>query len=425
MYTVNNENNSAPAGNKYFGMLQVQVVCETGSRPVENAEVQVLDKNDPSRVLVNLITDISGKTMEIELPAPPIEYSLSPSANQPYAEYQLIINAPGLKTVIIDSAQLLPGIKTLQPVNMPRRKETDEAPETIVIGPHFLFGNYPAKIYEDEIKENLLTTDPVMIPETVTVHDGLPGDKEAKNYNMCYRDYIKNVASSRIYATWPKEAIYANILVILSFTLNRFYTGWYKNQGYDFTITSSTAYDQIWIRGRNIDTNISLAVDFIFNYFLSLPDIIQPILTQACAGDKEDCPGMLSLWGSKDLGAGSYEALDILRFYYGELIYINYTYNVENAALWPGTDLMEGSTSDDVKNIQNQLNILSRAYLDIPLTVADGIYGQSTIGVVSAFQSIFDHPVTGIVDVVTWYKISCAYARLTNASSLCGPDENG
>lgn len=422
MYTVNNENKSGPAGNKYFGMLQVHVVCEIGSRPVENAEVQVLDKNDPNRVLVNLITDISGKTMEIELPTPPIEYSLNPSPNQPYAEYQLIINAPGLKTVIIDSAQLLPGIKTVQPVNMPRRNETDEAPEIIVIGPHFLFGNYPPKLYEDEIKDNLARTEPVMIPQTVTVHDGLPGDTKAKNYSMCYRDYIKNVASSRIYATWPKEAIYANILVILSFTLNRFYTGWYKNQGYDFTITSSTAYDQLWIHGRNIDTNISLAVDYIFNYYLSLPDITQPVLTQACAGDSSDCPGMLSLWGSKDLGDLSYDALDILRYYYGELIYINYTYNVENSVTWPGINLTEGSISDDVKNIQNQLNILSKAYSEIPVSIPDGIYTPSTADAVRAFQRIFDLPVTGIVDVVTWYKISCAYARLTNASGLCGPD---
>ncbi len=422
MYTINNGIYLVQSGKKYFGILQVQVVCEeAGSRPVENAGVQVFHKSDPNTVIVDLITDISGKTTEIELPAPPIEYSMEPTTYQPYSEYRLVITAPGLQTLEIDSVQLFPYVKTVQPVKMPRKINGNEPAKTILIGPHFLCGKYPPKIYEDEVKDNIVPEEnkPILIPEFIIVHDGIPSDAAAGNYKIEYRDYIKNVVSCQIYATWPLETIYANILTILSFSLNRIYTDWYPSQGYDFTITSSTAFDQIWIYGRNVNSNICLAVDYIFNYFLSLPDITQPILAQA--GNSMICSNMISLWDSKFLGDQTYKALDILRYYYGDMLYINHTDNIAGVIAWPNTELKEGITSEEVEYIQKQLRILSCAYYEIPLINADGIYEENTKAAVCAFQKIFDLPVTGTVDAATWYKISHTHASITRpAGSYTG-----
>lgn len=163
----------------------------------------------------------------------------------------------------------------------------------------------------------------VVVPEYVIVHDGAPTDSSASNYWVRYRDYIKNVASSEIYATWTNAAIRANVLAIMSFTLNRVYTEWYRSRGYDFTITSSTAFDHKWIRNRNIYENISLIVDELFADYLSRPNVKQPILTQYCDGRRVSCPNWMSQWGSQALGEQGYTAIEILRNYYGESMYIN------------------------------------------------------------------------------------------------------
>lgn len=421
MNSNNREMNTAPVTNENFGILQVHVFCELGNRPVENAQILVFDKSDPDTVMTELTTDSSGKTAEIELPAPPIQYSMIPSTNQPYAEYMLVINAPGLQTVIIDSAQLLPLVKTIQPVWLSFKENNNGEAKRIIIGPHFLFGDYPPKKYEDEIKENFISYEPITIPETIIVHDGLPNDPAAPNYKVNYKDYIKNVVSSLIYGNWPPETIYANILARLSFSLNRVYTNWYKNQGYDFTITSSTEHDQIWIYGRNIDSNISLYVDYMFNYFLSLPEIVQPILTQACIGYPDECPGMLSLWGSKFLGDQACKAIDILRFYYGDLIYIDDTDNISGIQPWVQGEFDFGTTSRSILQLQEKLQILARVYNEIPFINADGSYNAETQNAVIAFQKIFDLPVTGDVDAATWYKVSELYNRFINSSNLCNP----
>jgi len=412
----------AQAGDICFGILQVQVVCDLGSRPVEDAKVQVCHKDEPGTVLAILSTDISGKTIEIELPAPPIEYSMEPSDYQPYSEYSLVITALGLSAVQIDGVQLLPYVKTIQPVRLPFKAGGNDTGKVIRIGPHYLFGNYSPKIYEDEIKDPVEALDPkpVTIPETIIVHDGLPSDVMAPDYNIAYRDYIKNVVSCQIYATWPQETIYANVLSCLSFSLNRIYTGWYPGKGYHFTITSSSAFDQLWINGRNIDSNISLTVDYVFNHFLSMPDIIQPVLTQFCSG-RIACEYMMSLWGSKNLGDRNYKAIDILRQYYGDKLYINFTENVDGITIVrPNTVLQNGTVSEEVKYVQNKLRILSHAYTEIPETEADGVFDLDMISAVSAFQRIFHLPVTGTIDAVTWYKISHVHSSLTNASRYSG-----
>ena len=155
----------------------------------------------------------------------------------------------------------------------------------------------------------------VVIPEYVVVHDGVPSDSTATDYYVRYADYIKNVASSEIYSTWPEATLRANIIAIMSFTLNRVYTEWYRNKGYDFTITTSTAYDHKWIYGRNIFDSISQVVDEIFASYVSRPNVKQPILTQYCDGKRTTCPNAMSQWGSKALGDDGYSDIDILRYY--------------------------------------------------------------------------------------------------------------
>jgi peptidoglycan hydrolase-like protein with peptidoglycan-binding domain len=259
----------------------------------------------------------------------------------------------------------------------------------------------------------------VVVPEYVVVHAGGPNDNTVSNYYVRYRDYIKNVASSEIYATWPDATIRANVLAIMSFTLNRVYTEWYRGKGKDFTITSSTAYDQAFTYGRNVFQSISTVVDEMFENYLSRPNVKQPILTQYCDGQRVSCPNWLSQWGSKYLGDQGYSTIEILRYYYGSNMYINVAEGISGIpASWPGYDLTLGSTGDKVRQIQEQLARIAKNYPAIPVIDADGIYGPKTKAAVEKFQSIFGLPVTGEVDYKTWYEISAIYVGVTRIAEL-------
>jgi hypothetical protein len=255
----------------------------------------------------------------------------------------------------------------------------------------------------------------------VVVHDGAPSDSSADNYYVRYADYIKNVASCEIYATWPESTIMANVLAIMSFTLNRVYTEWYRNKGYSFTITSSTAYDHKWIYGKTIYDSISQAVDQLFNHYLSRPNVVQPILTQYCDGRQVSCEsrGWMTQWGSKYLGDQNYSAIEILRYYYGESMFINSAEEIAGIpASWPGEDLTIGSNGQKILQMQEQLNRISDSYPLIPKITADGIYGEKTAEAVRVFQKIFDLPQTGVVDYPTWYKISNVYVGVSKIAEL-------
>ena len=279
------------ANASYEGTIQISVVSSIGQVPVENATVTISYTGDPGSPLKVLTTDSSGQTPVTELPAPPPELSLQPeNEQQPYSEYNIEVTAEGYEPVLVSGSEILAGQFSLQPIRMNPLAATEEEEKVVIIPAHTLFGDYPPKIPEDEIKPMAETGEIVLsrvvIPEYVIVHDGVPNDSTAPNYWVRYRDYIKNVASCEIYSTWPENTIYANILVIMSFTLNRVYTEWYRNQGYNFTITSSTAYDQKWIYGRNIFENIDYLVDTIFTNYLSRPGVRQPIFTSYCDGKR-------------------------------------------------------------------------------------------------------------------------------------------
>ena len=277
------------------GKLRIQVHSQ--ARPIENARIRISYTGDPESSIEQGTTDANGQTETLELAAPPLEYSMEPSSSQPYAEYTLQITAPGYEPVTISGAEILPEAMALQDVRMVPLEQPEEY-QDIVIPAHTLYGEYPPKIAEAEIKPVSQTGEIVLsrvvIPEFIVVHDGSPADSSATDYYIRYRDYIKNVASSEIYATWPRTTIMANVLAIMSFTLNRVYTEWYRNKGFDFTITSSTAFDHKWIYGRNIFESISEVVDEVFESYLSRPNVKQPILTQYCDGKRVSCPNWMT-----------------------------------------------------------------------------------------------------------------------------------
>lgn len=406
------------------GRYQVSVVDQLSNRPVENARVRISYTGAPDSVIEEVVTDSSGRTPVIELKTPPLEYSMEPVEQQPYAEYTVQIDAEGFVPKEVAGSEVLPDVLSRQPATL-NALEPGESYQRVVIPPHTLFYEYPPKIEESEIKAinetGEIVLNKVVVPEYIVVHDGPINDSSAENYYVRYRDYIKNVASSEIYATWPDDTIRANILAIMSFTLNRVYTEWYRNKGYDFTITSSTAYDHKWIYGRNIFDSIDRIVDELFENYLSRPNVRQPILTQYCDGKQVQCRsrGWMTQWGSKALGDQGYSAIEILRAFYGNDMYINVAEAVSGIpASWPGYDLDIGAKGNKVSQIQEQLNTIAGAYPAVPTVTVDGIYGDATKNAVWVFQGIFGLGQTGIVDYPTWYKIQEIYVAVSRIAEL-------
>ena len=405
------------------GNLKIQVNSTIGYVPVRNATISISYTGESDQVLEEVTTDQNGQTEEVALDAPPVEYSLSPSENQPYSEYNLHVTAPGYEPVTISGAQILADTNGLQNVSMVPLETATTTLDNIVIGPHTLWGDYPPKIAEDEIKpvneSGEIVLSRVVIPEFVIVHDGAITDQTAQNYYVRYKDYIKNVAACEVYSTWPRSTLEANILAIMSFTLNRVYTEWYRNKGHDFTITSSTAYDHKWINGKTTYDSINTIVDEIFASYLSRPNVRQPILTQYCDGKRVSCPEWMTQWGSKYLGDQGYTPIEILRYYYGESMYINTAEQISGIpSSWPGYDLSIGSTGEKVRQMQEQLNRIAKDYPSIPTIPVDGTYGQQTANAVRVFQNVFGLGQTGVVDYPTWYKISEIYVAVSRIAEL-------
>ena len=405
------------------GLLQVNVVSIVNNFPIQNANVRITYKGNPDSTVEQVSTNSSGQTEQVSLDAPPLELSLTPGIEQPYSEYNLLVTAPGYKPVEISGTEVLPDATAIQPVAMEPDEDNQPTENPIVIPDHTLYGNYPPKIAESEIKpvgeSGEIVLSRVVVPQTVVVHDGVPTDPTASNYYVPYRDYIKNVASSEIYATWPRSTITANVQAIMSFTLNRVYTEWYRNQGYDFTITSSTAFDHKWIYGRNIFDSISEVVDEIFDNYLSRPEVKQPILTQYCDGRKVTCPNWMTQWGSCSLGERGYSPIEILRHFYGSDMYINTAEQISGIpASWPGYDLTIGASGQKVQQVQEQLDTIATVYSAIPRIAVDGFYGPDTAAAVREFQNIFGLPQTGVIDFATWYKISHIYVGITRIAEL-------
>ena len=257
-----------------------------------------------------------------------------------------------------------------------------------------------------------------VIPENITVHLGTPGSN-AQNVTVNFIDYIKNVASSEIYPTWPESALRANIYAIISFALNRIYTEWYPARGYNFDITNSTQFDQAFVPNREIYDNISAIVDEIFNDYVVRQGTIQPLFTAFCNGTTSQCAG-LSQWGTVSLAEQGFTPYRILQNYYGNDINI-----VENAPVgdsgesYPGVPLETGDRGNNVQILQIQLNRIRQNYPAIPeITNPNGTFGIETENAVRKFQEIFSLPQTGVVDKSTWYKIKQYYNGVKSLAEL-------
>lgn len=419
------------------GFLTVSVINFSTNRPIEDATINIYGMDDQQNstgiVFENLKTDESGQVRGLTLPAPDVQYSLDPASTvKPYSEYIVEVIAQGFDTVLIKGTQILPIVEALQdvPVGRPtqqtRKNNKKRQQDTIYdISAHTLWGNYPPKIPESSLKPlppptGFVVLDEPVVPEFIVVHDGLPEDTSAENYWIPFRDYIKNVASSEIYSTWPEQTIYANVIAIISFTLNRVFTEWYRNKGYQFTITSSTAYDHKYIHNRNVFDNISVIVDDIFNTFIRRPPTArQPLLAQYCDGKKSQCPDQMTQWGSKDLGDQGMSYEEILKYFYGDNITFAQANVVSGVPVsFPGFTLQLGSNNSYVKTIQNQLNAISNSYPAIEKVAEDGVFGPSTEESVKKFQEVFNLPQTGVVDFKTWYAISRIYVATTKIASL-------
>lgn len=410
----------------YKGLLTIKVTDEITNFPIEGVSINIcaMPKEGSTKskyIYKNLITNSSGMVKKVSLDAPNFIYSQVPNSPRAYSTYILTISKDGYQSVVIQGVQILPLVEAIQNISLSKISVFTTTNKKIYkIGDNVLYGNYQPKIFEDDLKKVPYVLPNVVVPEYIIVHDGMPSDKNAPNYWIPFRDYIKNVASSEIYATWPTETIYANVVAIVSFTLNRVYTEWYRNMGYDFTITSTTAYDHKFIYNRNIFDTISVVVDNIFNVYIQRPKgNPQPLLAQYCDGIQTQCPGKMTQWGSKYLGDQGYKFDEILRHYYGQDIGLQGTDMIKGVpSSFPGYTLTLWSTGESVRTIQSQLNAIANAYPALPKVDVDGIYGPKTQESVRKFQEIFRMTQSGNVDFATWYAISKIYVAVTKIAEF-------
>ena len=393
------------------GYLEVNVYSGTIANPVKGATVTVLSGEGE---VAREITDEDGKTALITLDTVDKSYSENQQSEvRPYTTYDIVVEALGLTPTKIEGVQIFDGVTSIQNVYLTSIDENSNE-DVEEIPPNTLWGEYPPYISQDENnKEGIepYVLSQVLIPANIVVHDGVPGNLTAANYTVPFVDYIKNVASSEIYSTWPVETIKANVLAIISFTLNRIYTEWYRSKGYNFTITSTTSYDQKYTKNGTIFKPISDIVDEIFTNYIRSGFRVEPLLAHYKSETSE--PGYLSQWGSKELGDRGYKALEILRTYYGNSINI---YEAETTQKEPysfTTTLKKGDCNNDVYVLQNTLNYIRGSYPGIPVIEnPSGLFDDDTFNAVRKFQQVFSLAQTGEVNYQTWYRISYIFAAV-------------
>lgn len=452
-------------------MPQGTIVVEVkrADRPLPIANAQVTITSQETEESSSLITDSSGRTPALAVSAPPVEASLRPdSAQTPFSRYNVSVSATGYTPVRVVGVQVFPNIESIVPVRMveagaatitvfapraitamlqPEPEETViEIPEPAVlettprspVGPPDLVAaaqtssplypylqNSAADPVFTEFAIPVLQPDTrvqraVFIPEAITVHLGTP-DSNSRNVTVSFTNYIKNVASSEIFPTWPEDALRANIHAQVGFVLNRVFTEWYPSRGYNFNITNTTSYDQAFVDGRNIYGNISELVDEIFNVYPRREGRLEPLFTSYCNGSTATCNG-LSQWGTVTLADRGYTPLEMLQNYYGDDVELVETDNIRGiVASYPGYLIRRGNQGEYVRAIQRQLLRIRQDYPAIPaISSSTGYFGPETEAAVRAFQKIFDLTQDGIVGPATWYALSRVYTSVTGLSEIEG-----
>lgn len=387
---------------------------------MENALIRVYKLNQGEIVYENFfVTNEDGKTVNIPLYAPDIILSLEEENDiRPYETYNVELRLKGYEIEEIQNVQIFADETSYLPMHpAPSRRQVFPGRTVSVITDHHLLTNYGGNNQGQTPANNGRIRGEVIIPTYITVHLGRP-DSNAENITVPFLYYLKNVASSEIYPTWPIEALKANIWAQTSLALNRIYTEWYPSQGYDFDITNSTAFDQAFVKDRNIFDSISEIVNETFNEYIQKSNYQEPYYAEYCDGKIASCPGMKQ-WGTLSLANQGYSALEILRYYYGNDIRIRESNNIQDAqASYPGI-LRIGSSGQEVFEMQEFLNAIAVNYPVIPVIFpVNGIFEESTEAAVRAFQRQFNLNVDGVVGKATWYKISYIYAAVRKLAEL-------
>lgn len=400
-----------------IGYLTIQARTAHEALPISGAFIRIMNAQGGS--VYELVTDENGETQRVSLETVDKSFSQNPYfSGTPYTSYNVLALAPGFNSLYVSEIPIYEEETALLPLTLipvPQKQSAPMQAEIFVGGP--AISSQSPRSQEGTIAAPYVLRQ-VAIPDPITVHLGPPA-ASAANVQVSFPDYVKNVASSEIYPTWPASALTANIYAIITFALNRVYTEWYKSRGYGFDITSSTAYDQSFVYGRPIYESISRIVDDIFNQYVRRRGQNVPYFTSFCNGTTVTCQG-LSQWGTVSLAGQGLSPLEILRSYYPRDVEIAET-NVISGVLssYPGTPLKAGSTGLDVQTIQTYLNRIRRNYPAIPaITDTSGIFGNSTRDAVISFQRIFNLSPDGIVGKSTWYKISQLYTAVTRLGEL-------
>lgn len=400
-----------------IGYLTIQARTAHDAVPLKDVQIRVTD--DQGNGVYELRTDENGEAKEIPLETLDKRFSQNPYfSGQPYISYNVLARANGFNSLYLSAIPIYDGETAVLPLALVPMQNLQRSPfqTQIYIGK-------PAVAMNQMREQEGTVADPrvlrqVAIPNPITVHLGAPGTS-APNVQVSFPDYVKNAASSEIYPTWPDASLRANIYAIITFALNRVYTEWYQNRGYNFDITNNTAYDQNFVYGRPIYESISRIVDEIFNEYVRRQGQNAPYFTSFCNGSTVSCQG-LSQWGTVTLANQGLSPLQILRSYYPNDIEIVET-NIISGVLssYPGTPLKVGSKGLDVQTIQTYLNRIRQNYPAIPaITDETGVFGDSTRAAVTRFQSIFNLTPDGIVGKSTWYKISNLYTAVARLGEL-------
>lgn len=403
-----------------IGYLMMQARTAHDAVPLSGVQISVLD--DEQNRVYNLTTDENGETRSVSLETVDKSYSQNENfTGTPYVTYHVLAQAEGFNTLFVTDIPIFDGELAVLPLSLVPMQENQRSREQSEISVGAPAVAMTGERNQEGVRGSMgspYVLRQVVIPNPITVHMGTP-DSAASNIQVSFPDYVKNVASSEIYPTWPESALRANIYAIITFALNRVYTEWYRSKGYQFDITNSTAYDQYFIYGRPIYESISRIVDQIFNEYVRRQGQNAPYFTSFCNGTTSNCAG-LSQWGTVTLANRGYTPINILRYYYPDDIEIAETNAISNVVTsYPGTPIKVGSTGLDVQTIQAYLNRIRRNYPAIPvITDEAGVFGDSTRAAVTKFQSIFNLATDGIVGKATWYKISDLYTAVTRLAEL-------
>lgn len=400
-----------------IGYLIIQTRTAHDAVPLNGVQIKIMD--NLRNIVYTLATNENGETPKVPLETKDKSFSLNPYfSGTPYISYNVLAQTAGFNSLFITDIPILDGETAILPIMLVPMQEFQRSPlfTEISIGKPAVAMQESRSQPRPDIEPYVLRQ--VVIPNPITVHLGSP-NASASNIQVSFPEYVKNVASSEIYPTWPDAALTANIYSIITFALNRIYTEWYRSRNYNFDITNNTAYDQYFIYGRPIYESISKIVDKIFNEYVRRQGQNAPYFTSFCNGTTATCQG-LSQWGTVTLANQRYTPLQILRSYYPNDIEIVKT-NIISGILssYPGTPLKEGSTGLDVQTIQTYLNRIRRNYPAIPvITDQEGVFQDGTKAAVTRFQSIFNLEPDGIVGNATWYKISTVFTAVARLAEL-------